>query len=1004
MNFFFPKSRHIWCGILVGIFLIFLFGFPSAVSAYSFDVNLTGGAAVVASELTGQFGAEGHGWKKYGGDFVSDGYLLGTNSNLELKLPGNLPVGHVKIRFEAKGMDNDLASLEGVVDKDGYMFSMGKEWCDPCPPSGYDASCDATNWGLGIKKWPRGMEGVMFSNSILVQEWAGMFNGTGVPGASVGDSFNWEEYTGFYTIELELHAGSASGTLSVWKGDPDTGASPVLNSPNGIPYALYNYDNRDGIVVSIGGELEKGVSYGGVTIRNVSLVMEEETAPSDYEVSPIECPEDESEDGIYGVCACVGGSLSAPVPCEDKATEGNPRKATILDQFPFHFDKFRIKFDWTLKSIFGEGNSKSDEMQTPPSVDLQFAPPAPRNGEQVGAIANALNFRTRPNNLYYAWCLVDDGQVWPMNSVVAGGTRPENVSDKPFDEKGCCGPITRTPTVDLDNDGMDDNWERQMFIGREINGRTYNTIEEVLPDDDPDQDGFVANHFKNELGEYLTVAPAMVASLRDGLGNEYIAGQTGRFTNIQEYIAGTDPLNGDTDGDGYGDEMDYIGVGQSNVSFNIEKPAGPNGYYDIGVSVVGIDGRAKTALTSTKQRLFIGDDNQLEIELSANKDVITFGSDQSLVVKANTLAGTETNRVLYYEWLFNGDSACNRFGYENEDLCDVGLDELKFGAGGIALLDLPETTSEDYTVGVKVWDQVSRNEAEATLTLPVAYAVTLTTVCGDQEQEINSVPFDSGEILQVCIAEIDEIATSQPLGELNFVWNYDGVNQPEQSGLGKSEYSLVSDGVVGASHTLSVRIKDSNRAREFANGTRQFDVSGPRVAIVEPADRITYRDRVVPDTTRFISVSAGEKLALGAIQENFVGKNNWLVRWLVNGQVTEAYIPEAFMSGDQHSFVFEVPSDAPTGQVYGVGVEVSALDNDPPEMASDSIKLVVGLPSAAIGKANPFFSTLAAVFTQIPEMFRQIIVYAAILAGVFFGLVLVYPKASRFLENRASKK
>ncbi len=989
------QIEKIWYGFVAGGFFALLFFLPATVSAYGFDLSLTGGAGAAEAELTGQFGS---GWQKNGGDFVGDGYLLGTNSNLELKLPDDLPVGHVKIRFEAKGIDNDLASLGEVADKDGYMFSMGKEWCDPCPSGGYDASCDATNWGLGIKKWPSGMDGVMYSNSILAQGWAGMFNGTGVPGAGVGDRFNWEEYTGFYTIELELHAGTTSGSLSVWKGNPDSGALPVFNSPGGIPYALYNYDNRDGIIASIGGEFLGGVSYGGVTIRNFSLLMDEEAPPAQYDVIPVECPEDESSDGVYGACSCVGGSLADPVPCEDLAETGNKREATVLDQFPFRFDHWSIKFDWKLEDIFGEWDSKEKEMQIPPSVELQFAPPSPKEGDQIGAVANALNFRTRPNNLYYAWCLIDGDKVWPMNNVVAGGTRAENVSDKPFDEKGCCGPITRTPAVDSDQDGLDDNWEREKFIGRA--GTNYTTIEQIAPGDDPDQDGFVANNFKNEQGQYLTVAPAMV----DSRGNEYVTGRTGVFTNIQEYIAGTDPLNGDTDGDGSGDEMDYVGVGQSNIPFTVEKPAGPNGYYDMGVSVVGIDGRKKAALTSTKQRIFIGNDDQLKIELSANKDAMTFGSDQSLIIKADTISGTDNNRVLYYEWSFNGDSACDQSGYENAEQCNVGRAELKFGAGGINLLDLPEPTAEDYTVKVKVRDQMSRVEAEATLSLPVAYAVTLTTVCGEQTREINSVPQNSGEVLPICIAEIDEITATQPAAELNFIWSYDGVNQTNQSGLGQSVYLLVSDGEAGASHTVSVKIKDPNRAREFANGTRQFGVGGPQVSISEPADRINYSDQVASAATRYISVSPGEKIGLGAVQENFVGKNGWVARWVVNGQEVTSDFYDTFLPGDRYLYTLDVPADAAVGQVYNVSFAVNALDDDPPETASDSIKIVVGLSPAAVGQANPFFSALAAVFSQIPEVFRQVLLYAAILAGVFFGLILIYPKASRFLENRVSKK
>lgn len=992
----------VWSGLAAVVVLGL--GLPTLAKAYNFSLNLAGGDTAARAELDEIFGGN---WSITGGQFVGDGYLLDTRSNIKLNLPDDLPVGHVKIRFEAKGIDNAVASSLPAGAPDAYMFGMGNQWCDPCAGGQYNEDCENDRWGLGIKKWPNGLGG-MYTNSILAQGWSGMGDGTAVPGAGIGDRFNWEEYTGFYTVQLELHAGASSGELSVWKGNPDAGAEKVLNSPGGITYRLVSNSNRDGMMVGIGAEAPGETSYNGVTLRNVSLLMEEEAAPSGEPGLPPECAEQTDPDDLYGACSCVGGSLNSPVPCEDPPQEGDKKKATFLDQFPFGFDDWEIEWNWTFQDLMKEGDAKDKQTQTPASIELQFAPPAPQEGEEVGAVANALNFRTRPNNLYYAWCLVDGDKVWPMNSVVAGGTRPENASGKSFEDNGCCGPITRTPTTDQDDvdgdgqpegDGMDDTWEMEKFIGRTINGRTYTRIEEVQPGDDPDTDGFVASNFKNENGQYLTVAPAMV----DSKGNTYIPGVTGYFTNIQEYITGTDPLNGDTDGDGNGDEMDYEGVGQSNVPFTIEKPAGPEGYYDIGVSVAGVDSQKKAKLTSTRQRLFIGNDDLIKVSLSANVEVLTFGSEQPVTIQTDLESGPEDNRALIYEWSFNGDSACDGLGYENADLCDAGKAELKLGAGGINLLDLPQPTTEDYAIKVKVHDQVSRDEAEATLVLPVAYSVTLTTACNGRTEEPGSLPANGDQSLIICIAEVEEIAETYELGKLNFVWSLDGVNQESQSGLGKTQFVLTARGESGAGHTVAVKIKDPNRAREFANATRAFGVGGPRVAIIDPAERITYSDEVVPGATRYVAAQPGEAIPFGATQENFIGAAGWIVTWSVNGAVASSSTLSTFEPGFEHLFTFDVPSAAVTGQVYTIGFSVTALDNNPPEAAADSVAVVVGAAGAALGRTD-FFSAVAAVFNQIPEVFRSLVMYAGILAGIFFALVFIYPKASRFLENRQPKK
>lgn len=1005
----FPRSGKfnslIWGGVLAGGILVLGLGLPGLVKAYSFDLGLTGGDAAARAELTESFGGEGSGWSMTGGQFVSDGYLLDGSSALQIKLPDDLPVGHVQIQYEAKGIDNSVAS---AADGDGYMFSIWNAWCDPCPATGYNAACDASNWGFGLKKWPSGL-GHLYSNSILVQG-TGMENGAAVPGANVGDSFDWEEYAGFYTVELDLHAGTSNGALSVWKGDPNAGAGPVLHSPSGVPYGLLNTANRDGLGVSLGAEGPGGPSYGGVTLRNVRLSMEGEAAPADHPTYPQECTNKTNPDDFYGACACVGGSPDAPLPCEDPVQPGDTQHATFLDQFPFDFSGWSIVWNWTIEGMMREGDAKEKQDQSPPEINLQFAPPAPQEGEEAGAIAAPMYFRTRPNNLYYAWCLVDGDKVWPMNSVVAGGTRPENASGKSFEDNGCCGPITRTPPPGDDQedtdgdgqpegDGMSDNWEREHFVGRTVNGRTYNSIEDVLPGDDPDSDGFVASNFKNENGQYLTVAPAMV----DSLGNKYVPGVTGIFSNIEEYIVGTDPLNGDTDGDGNGDEMDYEGVGQSNVTFTVDKPAGPTGYYDIGVAAAGIDGARKTAIVSTRQRLFIGDDKQVKVALSANQEVLTMGSDQSVNIQAQLEGGAADNRVLYYEWSFNGDSACDQRGYENADLCDTGKSELIIGAGGISQQDLPPTTSEDYTIGVKVTDPGSRKEAETTLVMPVAYVVTLTTACNGSTTETTTLPMGSTTPLTICIAEIEEIARSYDVAALNFVWSVDGLNQENQSGLGQKQFVLTSQGAAGNSHVVAVKIKDVNRAREFANSSLRFGIGGPSVAIVDPADRITSSDEVTPEATRYVAAQPGEAIPFGATQENFVGAEGWIVSWLVDGAVVNSYPLSDFAPGDEHLFTFPVPATAAPGQVYTVGISITALDNDPPEAAADSLAVVVGAASASAG-AYPFFGNLAAVFNQIPEIFRNVIVYAGILAGIFFSLVWLYPKASRFLENRQAKK
>jgi len=139
---------------------------------------------------------------------------------------------------------------------------------------------------------------------------------------------------------------------------------------------------------------------------------------------------------------------------------------------------------------------------------------------------------------------------------------------------------------DSDKDGLPDNWEIRYFAGRRKPGTNdfYPTADEksalltaVKPDDDPDKDGwkYPAVDLTGMVGLSTVVAPYENGSWTIGVpqvkGNKI---GDKKFTNLEEFVFGTDPLNSDTDGDGVKDEADVAGVKQSQISIRVNKKAG----------------------------------------------------------------------------------------------------------------------------------------------------------------------------------------------------------------------------------------------------------------------------------------------------------------------------------------------------------------------------------------------------------------------------------------------
>ncbi len=889
----------------------------------------------------------------------------------------NLDVAQGRLAFDVKGLNVETIPENSLYFahihrmpwngcKDDFWFTMKLTGQDPLGTVGSDI-------------WAQGFDFSVKNFGVRQQ---------GYPGDWHHVEINWDNTGWTATID---GVGSVRGELvydlvprveeiMIGVGAEINEERNPVSEPENIPpwgFGLYDVSGQGGIDVAYR-NLEWNFSSGDTHNPNAKDSEFCEENPLDDPLNP------------YDTCSCHGIPNIEEEACEDTVNKGDKEKPNYLRNFPFGFDGGVMDWYWTLKDMEKEMNTKNEQTSADPDILIEIAPPAAQEGEIVTAIAAPMQYRSRMTNMYISWCRVDNDVAYPMNTIVAGGqAMPELTQpDLTWEEKGCCQPLTRIPEVDTDNDGMDDNWEMEKFVGR--GDGQYQSIQDVLPNADPDADGYYADRFRNENDQIMTATPYFI----DALGNIYPTGEeSALWTNIEEYIADTDPMNGDTDGDGYADEMDFIGVGQMQYQFTIDKPAGPNGFYDISASVVGVNQSKKIGLAADKKRMFIGTGESMQVALRASSGVMTL--DDSVPLNINVVVGgsDESQNNLDYQWFFNGESVCDDLFPE---LCDVGQSSLILGEGGISFLDLPPVNSTEYTFKVVVTSPATRTQGEASLTLPMSNLAMLSTIgCHGQTEEITTVPANGEIPVYVCLAEIAEF-TELGLGNLNFIWAKDGITDNEQSGLGKTDYALLATEPAGESHTLSLRVKDANNAKELLGAEQVFEIEGPTVEIIEPESSFEYSDSETPENSRYVVVGVGDEITFQAEFRNFSTVSGFNIAWQVDGEdIQGGYVPENI-----DSFTFGVPEDAIAGDEYNLILMVSSADINHPEEDLDSINVLVGEAGSQLGQNKPFFETLAAAFMQVPDIFVGVMKYAAILAGVFFLLIFIYPKFARYSNRK----
>lgn len=678
----------------------------------------------------------------------------------------------------------------------------------------------------------------------------------------------------------------------------------------------------------------------------------------------------------YDHCSCEPIDGINELPCEDVQPEAG--EFTTAPPFLISVKKnwagiptgLEVEPLWTLDSLASSMGGTGGAAQSNPAIDLIISSPNITTGGTMQVIASPEHFHTLATNLYSNWCLTrgDTGETKSYNEVNAGGKPAQTYVALGWSSGGCCSPLTRAVTTDADGDGMDDGWEQEKFMGRSVSGVmvTEDNINSVIkPGDDLDNDGYYAGKFVNEEGRPITAAPALV----DHLNRFYFPGSDDKLTNVEEFILGTDPWDGDSDNDGWGDGMDYMGIGATNFSFPVSLSPDPEGYYLVTNIEAGINGNGMVAIAARSKRIDVSEGRTLGVKLSSDPPnlVIDDQAPGGFVKLTAALSGPDVKpEDLYFEWFFNGQPVCQLANYQS--FCQVGRDTIELGGTGAGnrLIDLPGLDGDPakvqpgtpYLFAVRVTDPTSRRSAEDSLPLLMAAALHLTTACSPGTSDFSSLPTDTGEATAICVAELQN---GQPAASsftnANWQWSLDGNSLQQQSGIGKSVLALTAAELVGNEPKVKVEIYDVAIGGLLAQAARDFTTIGPQVSITEPETEFYGGGRGA--SQRLVRGRAGEMIRFVATARDFPASAEIIFSWQAGGSQRGGI--------GQTDFEYLIPAEATAGQAIPVSVRAqSGAPGSAALMATDQVTLLVGEVTAATGWGERIRTGLAAAANLIP--------------------------------------
>lgn len=621
---------------------------------------------------------------------------------------------------------------------------------------------------------------------------------------------------------------------------------------------------------------------------------------------------------IYGISYCRNPEKNFIASCQsyDNTTCSNPEvqeDPPLFSQFDIDHpsDPFDVRIKWWLLIPTGvEVNFKLDnwakglkENSPIPKLSVKFSPRAAVWGEELSGIAQSQNFDTEIEDLFTAW-FVDD--VFQGGYGAGGEWITETIDDSRAEEElyvgPACRPVTRTPADgdDVDNDGMADSWERRYFPDSDpADVHPFNDTNLGYTNANLDGDDCVISEPKNEKGQLMTLPPKAYSST----GHSYILG-TGEFSNLWEYIYGTDPTDPDTDSDGVNDPCDIAGLNQMDFTFIPNKPQGEA--YKLRATTAGDNLHYLTNMESKEEKIYMGDGGELDPVFSILPSNPAPGD--RVTVTANTSRGKTGPENLDFKWSMrvpdgNGTRTIDLCG--NPDNCGVGKNKIS-------------TTLENVGEGQKVIFVATISERSSHRRVEKEYPVILQgtanitwSVCPSGDSNCGNCN-NNDQVPQK--DEFVKVQGEPSGGGYNHVWKINDKIIEDDRVHGDS-MCFQATGGPGTIYRVDLTAYNED-GLEFEAKTQQILVSGPYVIFeVEPENP-----------------QAGQNVRVRAIPDNFPNVSSQLFQyqWTHEGvQLEDTDDTIEFVAGDVgkvHNITVSVELAGPRGIRAGNSIHIKITD------------------------------------------------------------------------------
>lgn len=327
---------------------------------------------------------------------------------------------------------------------------------------------------------------------------------------------------------------------------------------------------------------------------------------------------------------------------------------------------------------------------SPGNIDVTLANKSPSYGQEFSADATPMNFSSPEKKMLYGWAMQLPNQKYVSQQGLAAGGRQLSESDVrdfsfPAGAKtnlDTCRRVTRTVSRsnDTDNDGMDDNWERRYA--------PEGNIREFASEDDTDHDGIDINDpsILNQDNKPLIDSEGVPVEVPNVYNGIHVTPDTtaksapgdGTFTNMEEYIWGTNPLDPDSDDDGFPDEADIVGLGQSELHgiVPVGQQNAASNKFTLRATAVGISqlldernsGHRKVFIDSDATVVVPGIESDLEASLTSINDTPTttnvsgvskLNDGNDVYIEADATRTEGDRAVLDYAWFVQFRNAGN---------------------------------------------------------------------------------------------------------------------------------------------------------------------------------------------------------------------------------------------------------------------------------------------------------------------------------------------------------